>query len=238
MPAPGDGETFQERFGRIEREVEAGNTSLGRLGFWRLVAALKRDPALSEHWADVAGRIDRMAFERAVRVRFPVWLGNLVLLLGALLGAVAAGVALGASSRTVAGLALLVAAGAWAVAWHDLAHWIVGRIVGIRFVWYFFGGSFPPRPGLKTDYATYLRTAPVARAWMHASGAIATKIAPFAALALWPASDAPWWSAAALLAFGLFQIATDVLFSVRLSDWKKVRRELGVARARGPAPRG
>jgi hypothetical protein len=29
---------------------------------------------------------------------------------------------------------------------------------------------------------------------------------------------------------GAFEIATDVLFSVRSGDWKKVRRELRVAR--------
>ncbi len=38
---------------------------------------------------------------------------------------------------------------------------------------------------------------------MHASGAIATKLAPFLALAFWPGSGAPWWSAAALIAIGV-----------------------------------
>ena len=118
---------------------------------------------------------------------------------------------------------------------HCLAHWVVGRIVGIRFTWYFVGGPFPPRPGLKTDYATYLRTSPSARAWMHASGAIATKVAPFLALAFWPASDAPWWSAVALLALGVLQIVTDILFSVRSSDWKKVKRERSIARRQAAA---
>jgi hypothetical protein len=35
-----------------------------------------------------------------------------------------------------------------------------------------------------------------------------------------------------LLALGLFQIVTDVLFSTKASDWKKVRRELEIGRAR------
>ncbi|HEX6131344.1 MAG TPA: hypothetical protein VF044_06405, partial [Actinomycetota bacterium] len=72
---------------------------------------------------------------------------------------------------------------------------------------------------------------PSSRAWMHASGAIATKLAPFLALAWYPASAARWWAAAALVALGVLQIVTDVLFSVRSSDWKRFRRERAVARA-------
>jgi hypothetical protein len=67
---------------------------------------------------------------------------------------------------------------------------------------------------------------------MHAAGALATKAAPFLALAFWLASDAPWWAAAALVVLGFGQIATDVLFSVRSSDWKRYRREIAIARLR------
>lgn len=224
-------ETYEDAFERIEAAVDAGRTDLGSLGFWRLVAKIKREPALAAHWAEVAGRIDRKAFEARVRPRFPVWFGNAVLLLGVLAGSFAVGVALGTGSPTIAGLALLFAGGSWLVCLHDLAHWLTGRVAGIRFTSYFLSGPFPPRPGLKTDYATYLRTAPAARAWMHASGAIVTKAAPFAALAFWPASRAPGWAAWALVGVGLFTVVTDVLFSTTRSDWKKVRRELAVARA-------
>jgi hypothetical protein len=65
---------------------------------------------------------------------------------------------------------------------------------------------------------------------MHASGAIATKLAPFVALAFWPASVAPPWAAWGLVALDALEITTDALFSVRSGDWKKVRRELRVAR--------
>jgi len=224
------GDADRAAFERIEASVDAGNTDLRALGFWSLLTGVKSDPARSRLWAEDAGRIDRKAFEARVRPRFPVWLGNAVLLVGTAVGAVAIAFALATSSEVTAGLALLVAGGVWSVTWHDLAHWLVGRIVGIRFTSYFIGGPVPPSPGLKTDYATYLRAAPGARAWMHASGAIATKLAPFAALAFWPVTDAPAWAAWALLALGVLQIATDALFSVRSSDWKKVRREFRIAR--------
>ncbi len=223
-------ESYPAEFNRIEAAVDAGETDLRALGFWRLLARVKADAALSHHWAEQAGRIDRTAFEAHVRPRFPVWFGNLVLLLGAVAGAFAAGIAIGTTSETLAGLLLLFAAGAWTVAFHSPVHWLVGRMAGIRFTCYFFGGPFPPRPGLKIDYATYLSAAPGARAWMHASGAIATKLAPFVALAIWPATEAPAWAAWVLVAVAALLIANDIVFSTRSSDWKRVRRERRVAR--------
>ncbi len=230
MAEASSGETFQDAFARIERAVATGQADLSRLGFWRLVRQVKADPVLSDHWAEQVGRIDRAAFEGRVRVRFPVALGNAVLALGTLVGAGAVVVALRTASAALAGVALIAAGAIWSVCLHDLAHWAAGRMVGIRFTHYFVGGPFPPRPGLKIDYASYLRAPPVERALMHASGALATKVAPFAALGFWWASDAPAWSAWVLVALGLVQIATDILFSTRSSDWKKVRRERGVAR--------
>jgi hypothetical protein len=220
---------------RIEAAVDAGSTDLTALGFWRDVARVKPDRVLVERHAEQIGRIDTEAFHRAVRLRLPVWAGNAILLVGVGIGVGAAIGARSTSSSTLAGLLLIVAGVVWSVSFHSPTHWAVGRLVGIRFTDYFLGGPPPPRPGLKTDYATYLRADPNSRAWMHASGAIATKLAPFLALAFWPGSGAPWWSAAALLALGVLQIGTDVAFSVKSSDWKKFRRERGVARARAAA---
>jgi hypothetical protein len=226
-------ETYQDAFARIEAAVEAGRTDLGSLGFWALVKRIKPDPALSEHWAAEAGRIDAEAFERSVRWRFPVWLGNTVLLAGTGAGAATVVIALRADNEVLAGLALVAAAGIWSVSVHGLAHWAVGRAAGIRFASYFFRpGQFPPRPGIKTDYATYLRADPSRRASMHAAGAIATKLAPFVALAFYPASHAPAWAAWVVVAIGVGQIATDILFSTKSGDWSKVRRERAVAAAR------
>lgn len=221
---------------RIEAAVSSGAADLRSLGFWKVVAGMKRDPDLVERFADQVGRIDWAAFMSFAKVRFPLWLGNAVLLLGAVVGAECVVVAMGTGDPTVAGLALVLAAGIWAVAVHSPVHWIVGRALGMRFRCYFFGGPFPPRPGLKTDYASYLRTSARHRAWMHASGALATKVAPFVALAFWPATDAPLWAAAVVLFIGVAQILTDVFLSTKSSDWKKVKRELAVAQRVAPRP--
>lgn len=232
---PASEHELEEAFARIRASIETGDTDLSSLGFWRLLKQVKADPRLSERWADAAGAIDRAAFEARVKLRFPVWFGNLVLVAGTAFGVAAAVVALYASSRTVAGVALVVAGGTWVASLHCLAHWVVGRAVGIGFTSYFFGGPPPPRPGLKTDYATYLRAEPGARAWMHASGALASKAAPFIALGFFPGSNAPAWAAWVLLGIGVFTIATDIVFSRTSSDWKKVIRERSVARARRDA---
>ncbi len=114
---------------------------------------------------------------------------------------------------------------------HSLTHWIVGEIVGIRFTHVFLGGPPPPRPGVKSDYASYLKTPPRSRALMHASGAVVTKLIPFALLpaALEQYDRRPWltW---ALLAVGVVQIVTDIFISTKVSDWMKFRRELRASR--------
>jgi hypothetical protein len=230
-PTPQEAE--RDRIGseldRIEAAVGRGEGDLRALGFWRLVGAIKRDRVLTIAFADQCGRIDEAAFRARVRFRVPVWLGN-VLLPGVVAAGVVAIVLAGVWTGPAAGIALLAAGLAWSLGVHSPTHWAVGWIDGIRFTDYFLGGPPPPRPGIKTDYATYLRADPHKRAWFHASGAIATKIAPFVAVALSPATNAPGWAVIAMAAYGFLQIATDVAFSVRSGDWKRFLRERAVAR--------
>ncbi|MGE5227398.1 MAG: hypothetical protein ACM3OO_11050 [Planctomycetaceae bacterium] len=217
---------------RIRAAVDGGNADLRALGFWPVVAKVKRDPDLVARFADAIGAIDTAAFRRSVRLRAPVWAGNALLLAVIAVGVGAIVVATDATGA-VAGLGLLVAGGAWSLGVHVPTHWLVGRLQGIGFTDSFLGGPAPPRPGIKTDYATYLRTPANARAWFHASGAIATKIAPFVAVALAPLTNAPGWSVALMAAYGVLQIVTDAVFSVKTSDWKKFRRERAIARDLG-----
>lgn len=236
-------EDYQDAFARIERAVQEGDSDLGNLGFWRIVNRIKREPRLAAHWADVVSRIDRAAFERRVRPRFPIWVGNAVLLLGSavLVGLVPISVAVARDSATpepfLAGALALVAGGGLGAALHDLAHWLIGRLGGIRFTAYFLDGPLRIQPGIKIDYASYLRASPGARAWMHASGAVVTKVAPFAVfMAVYLPHRAanydlfPPWSMWGILGIGVLQLITDVAFSRKHSDWKKVGRELRIGR--------
>lgn len=207
----------------------AGRVDLRQTGFWRAVAAVKREPALVDRYAWRTGQIDRAAFERSVRLRLPVWLGVLLDLAGVVVGAglmlIAAGLA--APWREIA---FLIGVAAILGASHTLAHWIVGRAVGIRFCYWFSKPPLTPQPGFKTDYATYLRTPARRRAWMHASGAVVTKVIPFAALPLAVAAGLDAWAVWLLLIVGIGQLFTDALLSTRLSDWKRFRREMRFAK--------
>ena len=225
-------DTIGDRLDAIESAVASGGADLRALGFWGLVATVKRDRALIGAHADQIGSIDGAAFRAYVgRWRIRAWLGTSILLLGTLVGLACAIAGALADDPVWAGCLLIAAGAIWTVALHSPTHHLVGWLAGIRFTDYFIGGPPPPRPGIKTDYATYLRADPNTRAWMHASGALATKLAPFLALTFLPGSEAPWWAAVALIGLGVVQIVTDLVFSVRSSDWKKFRRERAVARA-------
>lgn len=116
------------------------------------------------------------------------------------------------------GVAFIVGAGALVYGTHGLAHWVVGRLLGMRFT-----RVFPGR--VEVDHTSYLRVSPRRRAAMHAAGAVVTITVPFLLVgaAIWLYGPFPWltWL---LVASGVASIFANVLFG---DDWKKMRRELG-----------
>lgn len=226
-------EEVETTFDRCERELDAGGrVDLAATGFWRAVREVKRHPELVERYAGRIGAIDRRAFRGQVRLVLPARLGLVLLLAGAVAG-LALFVAAFALSPGWAGVAILLGTAALDVATHGLAHVVVGEIGGIHFTDWFVDLPRRPQPGFKIDYGSYLRASPRERAWMHASGAIVTKVVPFAAIPVAYAVHAPWWTGALLLAVGALQLASDAIFSVKASDWKKFRREMRIAREDG-----
>jgi hypothetical protein len=213
-----------------EREL-AGDRSpdLTAIGFWRALTAVKKQRALVDRYAERIARIDRAVFRRRVRLVLPATVGVALLTLAAVFGLVALGAA-ASLDHPLRELAVLVGMGALLVATHDLAHLVTGAIWGMRFTDWFIKPPMP-QPGLKLDYASYLRATPRQRAWMHASGAIVSKIVPFAVVPYALAITCDTWCVASLLAVGAVSIVTDVLFSVRAADWKKFRREMRLARS-------
>ncbi|MBM4434340.1 MAG: hypothetical protein FJ028_04390 [Chloroflexi bacterium] len=216
--------------------AQRGRIGLGRLGFWMAVAAVKRERALIERYAERIARVDREAFVRATPLVMPAWMGVALGSAGTAAGVALVALApflpeaLGARDRLpLAEIAYLAGAGALVGTTHSLAHWVVGRLVGIRFT-HVFSKLMPPQPGFKTDYASYLRTPARSRAWMHASGALVSKVIPFLVAALAAARGAAPWAVSVLLALGILQLVTDVTLSTRASDWKRFRREMRFAR--------
>ena len=236
-------ESLDEELAALERRVAAGETDRRALGFSSFLRRVKRDPEARERLAERVGAVDRRLFEARKRV-IPIPVGLTILLAQTIVLAAVVPVALALARGMdrprpgLAGLLLVGAAVGLSVSVHGPAHWIAGRTMGMRFVGWFLGGPFRIQPGLKVDQASYLRADPTSRAAMHAAGAIASKVAPFAVFGVAYVQHAragwelvPEWSLWAILGFGALQIVTDVVWSTRRSDWMRVRRELRIARA-------
>jgi hypothetical protein len=187
---------------------------------------------LVERYANRIGRIDRAAFERALRLRVPIGVGLALHLASIAAGLVVCALAIapeGSSPLATSPLREIVFIGAsqgLIGVGHTLTHWIVGTLAGIRFTHAYTAPPRRPQPGIKIDYASYLRTPPRARAWMHASGAIFSKLLPFAAYLFAARAGLAVWSLWVLLAIGVGSIVIDVTLSTRASDWKRFRREM------------
>jgi len=221
-------EEIEATLRRIEEMSAAGeHPSLGTLGFWRAVGAVKRDPVLIDRFADRIGAIDQAAFTEWARLTVPMWLGTAFAMIATFVGLGLVALAYGRDPRTGAVL-FLAGTGVLLGSTHGLGHLLYGWSVGMRFtVW--FVGRGRPQPGVKTDYASYLRTPARRRAWMHASGAIVTKAVPFVLLPSAIIAGIAGWATALLVVLGVAQLVTDVVWSTKSSDWAKFRREMKYA---------
>ena len=210
-----------------ERAVSSGSP-IGPTGFWRAVAAVKREPNLVEQYADRIARIDRAALKGWALITLPLWLGNVVAVGAVLIGLVLVAWAYSLEG-TASGITFLIGFGIVLTATHGLAHLVAGRLMGMRFTHWFVASLKQPQPGVKLDYSTYLRAPATSRAWMHASGAIVTKVMPFAFIGAALAAAIPAWAVTVLLLVGVGQIASDLLWSTKSSDWKKFKREMALS---------
>jgi hypothetical protein len=214
-----------------ERAVASGDqVHLGPLGFWKAVAAVKRHPEWVERYAGRIAAVDQQAFEQGVKLRVPHRLGVAALALGSTVG-VSSVVASLLVRRPQKDMLAVTGAGILLVATHDLAHFIVGRTLGVRFTNVFLGGKLRLAPGLKIDYGSYLRIPPVQRAWMHASGAMTTEAVATLVFLLAVVGDFSRWVTWMLGAVAAAVTLTEVFFSTRYSDWRRFRREMHVASA-------
>jgi len=202
--------------------------SLVGTGFWPAVAKVKTDGELIDRYADRIAEIDQRSFRNWALVVVPVGAGTILMLLAPVAGLVLVGFSYNLTDL-VAVFVLYLGFGILLMSTHGLAHLVVGRVFGIRFTSWFIGAIGRPQPGVKVDYVSYLKTAPDRRAWMHASGAIVTKIVPFALMGAAVAADLPLWAVWGLAAIGAVSVITDVVWSTKKSDWKKFRREMKFA---------
>ena len=125
---------------------------------------------------------------------------------------------------------------------HGIAHWAVGRILGIRFAFYTVGGTGNPEGypagmrwvfehlpffGVQTDKASMQKASPTAKAIMWSAGVTSSAVVPtLGAFCAWRASVP---GSKLFLIFAVFW-AIGTLASnwrSRTGDYSKARRALG-----------
>jgi hypothetical protein len=215
--------TIEESLSRAEEAVAAGE-GLAGTGFWPAVSEVKRSPELVDRYADRIARIDARAHRNWSLLQVPLGTGTFIAV-----GVTLAGFAAIWWTYYLTGwtqvVVFVVGMGLLFGSTHALAHFVMGRLFGIRFSYWFVGEVKQPQPGVKIDYSSYLRTGANRRAWMHASGAIVTKTIPFLLIGAAIAADLPTWFPWALAGLGVVMLLLDVFWSTKSSDWKKFLRE-------------
>jgi len=180
--------------------------------------------------------------KRKIFARLSIAMGNAV----QIAGMVAAYFALTASrSANLPALAVATMILAWVLLYlcsHAIAHWLVGRVVGIRFLFYTVGGTGNPEGwpwgvrwvfehlpffGVQTDKVSMESASPGAKALMWSAGVTSSAIIPtFAALCawLWAVPRSGWFC---LFASGWALATLANNWTSRTGDYSKARRALG-----------
>ena len=131
--------------------------------------------------------------ERRVWLRLTIASGNAVQLAGFFLGCFALLAAANARFANLAVTEMLAGLFLIYLSCHAIAHWLVGRLVGIRFRSYTLGGTGNPRAwpvgfrwlmehvpffGVQTDTASMDAASPVAKAVMWSAGVTSSAVLP------------------------------------------------------------
>jgi hypothetical protein len=180
--------------------------------------------------------------KRKVFARLTIAVGNTLQIGGIVVACLALAASRSTNSTAIAVATMLLA---WVLLYfssHAIAHWLVGRLAGIRFLFYTVGGTGNPEgwpPGLRwvfehlpflgvqTDKASMQNASPGAQAIMWSAGVTSSTIIPtLAALFAW-FSAVPWsqWFSLFAVGWAIGTVASN--WTSRTGDYAKARRALG-----------
>ena len=196
-----------------------------------------REAGLKEESVNPAATTKRRVF-----ARLSIAVGNSLQMGGILAACFALRASRSEDSTAIAVITMLLA---WVLLYfssHAIAHWLVGRVVGIRFLFYTVGGTGNPQgwpPGLRwiferlpffgvqTEKLSMQNVSPGARALMWSAGVTSSAIIPtLGAFWAW-LSGVPWSRSFFLFAllWALGTLASN--WTSRTGDYSKARRALG-----------
>ncbi|MEM4211512.1 MAG: hypothetical protein QXX16_00395 [Nitrososphaerota archaeon] len=174
------------------------------------------------------------------RRSIPLWAGNSIEVIGIFLGAIMLCLVSLMYNPLLRLVSLFVA---WLCFWyfsHCLAHYIVGRLLGVNYLYYYFGRSsliklnlrpisfimkFVPVLGIKIDKASFKNVSRYRKAATYASGAFASMLAPLIPFIY----SAIYLDLFTTLAFGFItfgNIIFTLYFSSKVGDLSRARKAL------------
>src|SRR6267378_5020092 len=180
--------------------------------------------------------------QRKIFTRLSILAGNSLQIAGLAAACVALALARSGQSKTAAFVTMLAA---WTLLYffcHGIAHWAVGRLLGIRFAFYTVGGTGNPEGypagmrwvfehlpffGVQTEKASMQKASPIAKAIMWSAGVTSSAVVPtLGALWAWR-SGVPWSKLFFLVAlfWAVGTLASN--WTSRTGDYSKARRALG-----------
>lgn len=178
----------------------------------------------------------------SAKQRIPVWLGNAIEIIGLSFGFLSL-LLINPLLHPLLKLMLLLVA--WFCFWffsHCLAHFIVGKILGVHFLFYFVGRSsltklnLPfilslakvfPVLGIKIDKASLRNISPRKQAVMFASGALASMILPITC-SMYALLHLEMWFGAFLSIITAGNIVFTLIFSVKVGDLSRAKKALKI----------
>jgi hypothetical protein len=190
----------------------------------------------------VNGRGAELTVRRKIFGRLPILAGNAVQILGLVAAYFAFGAARSAQPAAGAVAAMLVG---WVLLYlccHAIAHWVVGRILGIRFAFYTVGGTGNPEGwpgglrwvfehlpffGVQTEKASMQKASPMARAIMWSAGVTSSAVVPTLYALCARRAHLPWSKLFFLVALGWAMGTLASNWTSRTGDYSKARRALG-----------
>ncbi len=204
---------------KIKDELVRLENNYSQAAFLDIVKRIKKEKINDDELLEKIETISRKRFKERVSFTLGVTSGNL--LEGAL---------------TIAAIALVFWVNSFWIFYvialvlmttlHPLSHFLIGRLVGIRFTHYYLNGPARIEPTLRIDNFSYLKISGKKRALMHVSGVVGTVAAPLfvCAIAIYKgANDA----AMNLFIIFLLLIVFELLTSTKIGDLMKAKREYG-----------
>lgn len=172
-----------------------------------------------------------------IRMKIPLILGQAIEILGVVFAFSLLVIAAQFSSTFLRFLLYLVSWGSFVFFPHSLMHYVVGRLVGVRFKYYFVSKSaigklkLPlisavasglPVLGLKVDRVSLRSVSRGGRAVMFVSGAVASMILPFFVV-MASFNQVPYTMSLILLLISAGNAAFDLYYSPRAGDISRVK---------------